>query len=912
MNERLRQAVTCTTCPYCGVGCGVQVGVAAAAEPRTVTVKGDLHHPANAGKLCIKGSALHETLDLKDRLLYPTMNGQQISWDSAIDTIAQRFSDIQQQHGLDSIALYVSGQLLTEDYYVANKFMKGFLGSANIDTNSRLCMSSAVAGYKRAFGNDAVPTCYEDLEHADLLVLTGSNAAWTHPVLYQRMRKARQLNPQRRVVLIDPRRTATAELADLHLAPKPGSDGLLFNGLLVYLHDHAGLARDYIARHTEGFEAAFSAARQATPDIASVAAQCELPAAQVLQFYQWFASTARAVTFYSQGINQSSSGVDKCNAIINCHLASGKLGYAGAGPFSITGQPNAMGGREVGGLANQLAAHMDFDTPGARDRVARFWQASNMATRNGLKALDLFEAIEHGSIKALWILSTNPMVSLPDSRRVRRALEKCELVIVSDSQALTDTTHYAHICLPALTWGEKDGTVTNSERCISRQRAFLPAPCEARADWWMLTAVARRMGFADAFHYRCARDIFVEHAALSGYENNNDRAFDISGLSNLTAHDYDQLQPIQWPVNEQFPLGRQRLFTDGRFYTPTGKAQFIAIQPRLPAQSISPTFPWLLNTGRIRDQWHTMTRTGNALRLFQHTPEPRCAIHPEDAAQANVSEGDILRVFSNTGSVLVRVECDPQQRRGELFIPIHWNDQFASAAVVNQLIVGIADPLSGQPESKQTPVAFERLTAGCHALIATRCRLSLPRNSYWSLVRVQDYYCYEWVSPDPPHSCQAQLAALLPAAPQAMTYSDPNQSDFRAVCFQEQAQQPALVAFSSLSRAPIPVERDWLWQQLHKNDWTMESLHALLAGKSAQPQPPQGKIICACFQVGSNLIQQTITDGCHTVESLGRTLRCGTNCGSCVPEIKQLLANQHDYSITPQATRAPPPPNGAG
>jgi assimilatory nitrate reductase catalytic subunit len=514
---------TKTTCPYCGVGCGVLV---TPQTDGTLSVRGDPDHPANLGRLCSKGAALGETLGTAGRLLHPTVAGEQVSWDRALDQVAGRLGEIVAAHGPGAVAFYVSGQLLTEDYYVANKLMKGFIGGANIDTNSRLCMASSVAGYKRALGADTVPCDYADLESAELLVLVGSNTAWCHPVIYQRIKQAKQANPERQIVVIDPRRTATCEIADLHLPVAPGTDTVLFNGLLNWLRREDALDWTFLESHTEGFAAAFTAARESAGSVPRVAAACGVPESDLADFYRRFARTERVVTLYSQGVNQWSFGTDKVNAIINCHLATGRIGRPGMGPFSITGQPNAMGGREVGGLANQLAAHMDF-APEDVDRVGRFWQADGIAREPGLKAVEMLRAVEEGNIKAIWVMATNPAVSMPDADRVRAALRACELAICSDLFADTDTARCADVLLPAAGWGEKDGTVTNSERCISRQRAFLDPPGEARPDWWILTEVARRMGFADAFPYRSAAEVFREHAALSGFENDGRRDFDI-------------------------------------------------------------------------------------------------------------------------------------------------------------------------------------------------------------------------------------------------------------------------------------------------------------------------------------------------------------------------------------------------
>lgn len=441
---------TRTTCPYCGVGCGV---IATVNDDGIVSIRGDQDHPANFGRLCSKGSALAETIDLEGRILHPEINGKRATWDEALDLVASRFSDTIAEHGPDSVAFYVSGQLLTEDYYLANKLMKGFIGSANIDTNSRLCMSSSVAGHRRAFGADTVPGTYEDMELADLVILTGSNLAWCHPVLYQRLAAAKAARPEMKVVVIDPRRTMSADIADMHLAIRPDGDVALFTGLLAHLSGSPAVDHAFVEDHTVGFDAAMQAATEySLPDIAEATG---LTIAELISFYELFERTQKTVTCYSQGVNQSQSGTDKVNAIINCHLATGRIGRPGMGPFSLTGQPNAMGGREVGGLANMLAAHMAIESAGDRDRVQRFWASPAIAEKPGLKAVDMFRAVADGRIKALWIMATNPVVSMPDAGAVEAAIKACPFVVVSDVMAKTDTARHAHVLLPSLGWGGK-------------------------------------------------------------------------------------------------------------------------------------------------------------------------------------------------------------------------------------------------------------------------------------------------------------------------------------------------------------------------------------------------------------------------------------------------------------------------
>src|SRR6516165_3987845 len=633
---------TRTTCPYCGVGCGV---LATPDGKGGAAISGDPDHPANLGRLCSKGSALGETLSLESRLLHPMIRCskgtmERVAWSDALDHVAHRLKHIIARDGAKAVAFYLSGQMLTEDYYVANKLMKGFIGSANVDTNSRLCMASSVAGHRRAFGADTVPGCYEDLDEADLLVLVGSNAAWCHPVLFQRMLANKQTRGAR-IVVIDPRRTDTAGDAELFLGLKPGTDTALFSGLLVHLADNGALDRAYIEGHTIGFDEALARARNIAGSVAATALATGLSERDVAAFFEMFLRNERVVTLYSQGVNQSAQGTDKVNAIINCHLATGRIGKRGAAPFSLTGQPNAMGGREVGGLANQLAAHMAF-TPQDIDRVRRFWKAPRIATHEGLKAVQMFEAIARGEIKTLWVIGTNPAVSLPRASHVREALKKLDLFVISENVLANDTVNAgAHILLPAAAWGEKDGTVTNSERRISRQRRFLPVPGEARPDWWIVTQVARRMGFAAAFAYGCAADIFREHAALSAFENGGRRDFDIGALAAISDDAFDALDPVQWPLRagEAAPHGDRRFFMQGDFYTADRKARFIAVEPPAPKVATSKEFPFRLNTGRLRDQWHTMTRSGLSARLGAHMPEPFVEVHPADAKAMNLCDG---------------------------------------------------------------------------------------------------------------------------------------------------------------------------------------------------------------------------------------------------------------------------------
>ncbi|PVY77326.1 assimilatory nitrate reductase catalytic subunit [Tamilnaduibacter salinus] len=879
MNEALSASCR-TTCPYCGVGCGVL----AADNGDGPSVTGDPDHPANAGRLCVKGASLHETLGAEGRLTRPMVNGQAVSWETALSRVSDAIRQSTASHGPESVGLYLSGQLLTEDYYVANKLAKGYIRTPHVDTNSRLCMSSAVAAHKRAFGADAVPGCYEDLELADLLVLVGSNTAWNHPILYQRMKAAHR--DGRRVVVIDPRRTATSELADLHLSLRPGTDTHLFNGLLAALERRGVLDQAYLDAHCDGSESALAAAGQSAPDEASVAQACDLLPEDVTRFFDWFAATDRTVTVFSQGVNQAANGTDKGNAIINCHLATGRIGRAGATPFSVTGQPNAMGGREVGGLANTLAAHMDYGRPDHIARVARFWGVTELADGPGHKAVDLFDAVLRGDIQVLWIMATNPAVSLPDSERVREALRRCPTVIVSDCIANTDTTAYADILLPATGWGEKDGTVTNSERRISRQRAFLPPTGEARPDWWIISAVGRALGHERAFGYECPADVFREHAALTaeGNQDGSTRPLCLSGLMDLTNDDYDQLAPVQWPVTPAAASGTGRLFADGRFATDNGRAQLIAVTPEGPVQHPDDDWPLVVNSGRLRDQWHTMTRTGRAPRLWQHRAEPFIEVHPADLLRFGVEEGALARLSGPHGAFVGRVRRSDQQRPGEVFVPIHWNQQFASEALASSLIAPVVDPVSGQPESKHGMATMAPVATQWEARLL--CRTNASRRwhaEHWSRVPLPGCDSW-WLAGEHAVDWDSEVGRWLGGEPQ-VAMSDPACGRYRAARFHEGRLMGVLLVEPANGDFPA---LDWLAECFTRERLTEEERRSLLAARDVS-LPDTGPVVCSCFQVGEKQIEAAVADGIESVEGLGQTLKCGTNCGSCIPELKAFL-----------------------
>lgn len=872
-----------TTCPYCGVGCGV---VATPTSVEHAAILGDQHHPANFGRLCSKGSALGETLGNASRLEQPEIKGVRVDWDTALNYTASELARVRDTYGPASIAFYLSGQLLTEDYYVANKLAKGFIGTPHVDTNSRLCMASSVAGHKRAFGADVVPGCYDDLDQADVVILVGSNTAWCHPVLYQRMQAARQKRGTQ-IVNIDPRRTATTEGADLQLSLIPGSDVCLWNGLLVWLNDHGLTDVAYIAAHTDGFDETLKHARERAPSTDHVAFKTGLDKNDVETFYKLWVSSDRVVTCYSQGVNQSVQGTDKVNAIINCHLATGRIGREGMGPFSLTGQPNAMGGREVGGLANMLAAHMGF-TDVERDRVGRFWNAPNLVQAEGLKAVEMFDAIAEGRIKALWVMGTNPLVSLPRADAARDALRKLQFLAVSEVVRETDTARFAHVRLPAHGWGEKDGTVTNSERRISRQRAFKAATGGARADWWIMSRVADRLGFAAAFKFRGPAEIFREHAALSGFENTGDRVFNISGLQGITDDDFDNLAPTQWPFIKDAPAST-RLFSDGRYATPNGRARLIPVARSLNPSGPNDDFPFLLNTGRIRDQWHTMTRTGLVPRLNAHLSERYVEIAPNDAQRLGIKANDIVAVSTADGAATARASITDNVAPGTVFMPMHWSRSNSSSAPIGALVHAIVDPISGQPDAKATPASVKKVDVTEHGFALLRHvpdqnSLVILRLAYWSIATIDAGYELSFATS--PNGAPADMAIdVLLGSKATLTLRDSASRTLRSARLSHD--RVDAIAFAGTD--PGLRASTWLRRCYAADRLTSAERRSLLAGTAPDATNDQGAIICVCHQIGATAISNVISEGCATTDAIGAACRAGTNCGSCLPEINRML-----------------------
>ena len=700
-----------TICPYCGVGCGLEVDVE---DGRVKRVRGDNAHPGTQGKLCRKAVYLPPAITASDRLLRPHLRldragrFQPTTWGAAMGWAADRFRRIVAEHGPDSVAFYISGQLLTEDYYVVNKLAKGFLGTNNVDSNSRLCMASAVSAYKLAFGQDGPPCAYEDLDVANCFLFVGSNAADCHPVLFKRALRRKQADPDRvTLIVVDPRRTATARQADLWLQVRPGGDLALLYGMLHVLIREGLTDQQYIARHTVGWEQVAAEAKHWHPERASEASG--VPAEQIEQAARAFGRAGAALSLWSMGLNQSTSGVDKSLMMIALHLATGQIGKPGAGPFSLTGQPNAMGGREVGGLAALLPGHRSVENAAHRAEMARLWgvPADQLSPKPGLTAVEMFEGLADGRVKAVWIAATNPVVSLPDQTLVREGLARAELVVVQDAYFPTETTDLADVVLPAAQWSEKEGTATSSERRVAYLAAAGPPPGRARPDWAIFADLATRLGFGIAFDYRAAEEIFEEYRASTVGTD-----MDIGGLS------YERLRtegPTQWPCPAGATGGTARLYVDGRFQTPDGKARFHAPTVRPTADRPSADAPFMLTTGREPDQWHTMTRTGKIPQLLRSGSEPYVALHPADATVLGVAERDWVELEApGRGRARFKARLTTDVAPGVVYVPFHWGDHWHDGGPLNALTTRQADPISRQPELKLAavrirPVARERL-----------------------------------------------------------------------------------------------------------------------------------------------------------------------------------------------------------
>lgn len=688
-----------STCSYCGVGCNI---VVQKDRDGRLTLEGDKESPVNKGMLCSKGMNLHYTvMDKSDRLLYPEMRLsknsplQRVSWNDALDRAAAVFKSIIKRFGPDAVAFYVSGQCLTEEYYVINKLIKGFIGSNNIDTNSRLCMSSAVVGYKMSLGEDAVPTSYEDIDLADTFFVTGANPAWCHPIMWRRVEAHKAANPDVKIIVADPRKTQTCSIADIHLQLNPGTDIVLNHAIGRAIIEKEMVDEEFIANNTEGYEVYRDTVFKKT--VKEAAKICGVKTEDIYWTAEYIGRSKGFISMWTMGLNQSVVGVNKNLSLINLNLITGNIGKPGAGPFSLTGQPNAMGGREVGGLANLLPAHRNLLDPAHREEVEKFWGGTKIAPKPGLTATEMFKALDEGKLKAIWVVCTNPLVSLPDARLADEALKKANFVVVQDISNRSDTLKYADLVLPAAAWAEKEGTMTNSERRISYLHPVVSPPGEALPDAEIITRFAQKMGFEEAFNYKNSEEMFLEHCALTKGTN-----IDITGL------DYSILKSkgsVRWPYPKGATTDTPRLFPDHKFYTPNKKAKIHSVPDENHSESTDELFPLILTTGRIRDQWHTMTKTGKVNKLKQHIAKPFLEIHPSDAHVREIEDGALVEVFNNRGNVRVTAKVTTDIKKGVVFLPMHWGRTFSSDLTrANNLTSNLVDPVSKEPDFKFSAV----------------------------------------------------------------------------------------------------------------------------------------------------------------------------------------------------------------
>ena len=893
---------TKSTCCYCGVGCGV---IISSQNDKIIDVKGDPTHPANFGRLCTKGSTLHLTAKLDNRLLYPEMRStreaprQRVSWDESLDYLAEQFAQTIEKHGPDSIAFYISGQLLTEDYYVFNKLAKGLIGTNNVDTNSRLCMSSAVTGYKATLGSDAPPACYEDIDHTNCLFITGSNTAFAHPIIFRRIEDAKAKNPNLKIIVVDPRRTDTAQAADLHLAILPGTDVALYNGMLHVLLWEGLLDMTFINAHTKGFDVLKDTLREYTPKM--VADICGIKEADIVTAAKWFGN-GPSLSMYCMGLNQSIHGTDKNAALINLHLATGQIGKLGAGPFSLTGQPNAMGGREVGGMANLLSAHRDLANPEHRDEVAKLWGVESIPSTPGNTAVEMFDALNDGTIKAIWIACTNPAHSMPDVNNVIAALENAELVVVQDAYNNIDTAQYADVFLPASTWGEKEGTVTNSERCITRVNSAIAAPAEARHDWAIMVDFAQRLEKrlaknTNIFPYTSTEEIFNEHR-----ESTRGRDLDITGLSYTLLHEQG---PQQWPFKAGVSTGTARLYTDGIFQKSDGKAQFLNTLYKGTADKTDVRHPLHLLTGRLRDQWHGMSRTGLVAQLFNHAEEPVIQMSQDDMMRRSIKNGDIVKVSNKRGSLVLTVQLSDEVQPSQTFIAMHWGSQFMHGLGVNALMPPTFDNISKQPELKHTAIKIVKLELPWRMTVMRTIQDLTMLDKIRSLLTNFEYAtCGLFGRQTEQHIGMLILRAAHSEAPNyvlidqidqilgmtdgmpLLNYQDAKRGISKRILVDSDSGIPEVAGVRLVGET---LATDWLKEVMASGEFTAELRRWALAPLSMPPvgQRRRGKIVCNCFDVAENEIIETIQLGANLI-TLQTKLKCGTNCGSCIPELKQL------------------------
>lgn len=904
---------TRSTCCYCGTGCGV---IIESDGDNISGVRGDPDHPANFGKLCTKGSTLAMTMApgaMSGRARYPELrksrHGDRVraDWDSTLNYLADRFTDTIGKHGPDSVAFYVSGQLLTEDYYVFNKLAKGLIGTNNIDTNSRLCMSSAVTGYQKTLGVDAPPCSYEDIDHAECLFIAGSNTAFAHPILFRRIEAAKENNPSLKIIVVDPRRTETAAFADLHLAILPGTDVALFHAMLHAMLWEEWLDRNYIAAHTENFDALRTIVREMSPAVA--AEICGIKAESIVTAARWFAQSRATLSLYCQGLNQSTSGTAKNASLINLHLATGQIGKPGAGPFSLTGQPNAMGGREVGGLATTLAAHRNIADPAHRAEMEVLWGVERISPTRGKTAVEMFEAVRKGEIKLLWIACTNPAQSLPDLTMVQDALNAAALVVLQDAYRNTETAPFADVLLPASGWGEKDGTVTNSERRITRVRAAVAKPMQARDDWRIVCDFAKmlearlRPGRPSLFPYETPEAVWNEHR-----ETTRGRDLDITGMS------YAMLEsrgPQQWPLPAGARVGKARLYEDGRFFTPSGKAQFFVRRYQATADKIDAHYPLRLTTGRLRDHWHGMSRTGSVARLFGHVAEPRLSINGDDLTRRGLKDGELLKIQSRRGGLYVHAQADDSIRSGQVYLPMHWGKRFLGgkeSAGVNTLTLQAFDPISFQPELKHAAVKISAADLAWHLTAFVSCagnEIELL-DSMLGLQNDIAFFSCVLIGRDKPgvlvraahHGAPAAdwLAALdgLLGLDGELTlrYDDASRGSSRRILLD----RDRLIAVRLSGNANGIASGDWLREWLLAEKPVVDIRRLLLSPATAAPTGfvLAGRVVCQCFNITEHVIVSALGEIAgepgERFRQLQADFKCGSNCGSCLPELRQLVA----------------------
>ena len=895
---------TKSTCCYCGVGCGVIIH---SENDKIIDVKGDPQHPANFGRLCTKGSTLHLSAKLDNRLLYPELRAnrdlprKRATWDESLDLAVEKFAKTIETHGPDSVAFYISGQLLTEDYYVFNKLAKGLIGTNNVDTNSRLCMSSAVAGYKATLGSDAPPACYEDIDHTACLFIAGSNTAFAHPIIYRRIEDAKAKNPDLKIVVVDPRQTDTAKAADLHLAILPGTDVALFNGMLHIMLWEGLLDHAYIEKYTNGFAELKETVREYTPKM--VADICGIKEADIITAAKWFGK-GPSLSMYCMGLNQSVNGTDKNAALINLHLATGQIGKPGAGPFSLTGQPNAMGGREVGGMANLLSGHRDLANPEHRAEIAKFWGVDSVPETPGKAAIAMFDAVKEGSIKAIWIACTNPAHSMPDLNNVVEALDVAEFVVLQDAFSHTETAKYADVLLPASTWGEKEGSVTNSERRITRVNPAVATPAEARHDWAIVVDFAQRLEQrlgkgSGLFPYTTTEQIFNEHR-----ETTRGRDLDITGLS------YDLLNeqgPQQWPFKEGDANGKARLYADGVFQKPDGKAQFVNAVYKATADKTDARTPLHLLTGRLRDQWHGMSRTGNVAQLFNHAEEPVIQMNADDMMRRSINNGDIVKVSNKRGSLVLPAQVSDEVRPSQTFIPMHWGSQSMNGLGVNALMPPTCDKTSKQPELKHTAIKLEKLELPWRmTVMRTIHNLDVMQKIRALLSQFEYASCGLFGRQTENHIGMLILRAAHTEAPDAqvieqidallgmtgdaplLNYLDAKRGISKRILVETNMENQAEVTGVRLVGETLATA--WLKDVMGTGEFSPELRRWALAPLSAPPagQRSRGKVVCNCLDVAENEIIENIQLGADLI-TLQNKLKCGTQCGSCVPELKQLV-----------------------